>query len=163
MPSSRAGGRAGLAVEVRHPAFFAKGEQERALNRLLLERSVERICLDSRALFACRSDDAAVRHAQSKKPRLPVRPTAFSPSPQLRFIGGPDLPSNQAFLAPWLDKVAAWIEQGLRPHVFLHTPDNHLAPQLARGFHAQLMVRLPGLPALPEPVIKPAAEQIGLF
>ncbi|HCC63295.1 MAG TPA: hypothetical protein DEQ55_19295, partial [Pseudomonas sp.] len=32
-----------VAVEVRHAAFFAKGEEERALNRMLHERGVERI------------------------------------------------------------------------------------------------------------------------
>ena len=57
-----------LAVEVRHPEFFAKGDAERLLNRLLMDRGVERICLDSRALFSCDSGDPAVLHAQSKKP-----------------------------------------------------------------------------------------------
>lgn len=150
-----------IAVELRHPAFFAREEDERLLNRSLQERGVERICLDSRALFACTSRDAAVLHAQSKKPRLPPRPTAFSATPQLRFIGGPDLDANQAFLEPWLDKVAAWIEQGLTPHVFLHTPDNHLAAAQALRFHAALSERLPGLPALAQ--VEPEVEQLGLL
>ncbi len=137
-----------LAVEVRHPGFFDKGDGERALNRLLLARGVERICLDSRALFSCRSRDPALLHAQSKKPRLPVRPAAFSDSPQLRFIGHPQLEANDPFMAPWLDKVAGWIEGGKAPHVYLHTPDNHRAPELAQRFHAQLAERLPGLPPL---------------
>nr|WP_239482021.1 DUF72 domain-containing protein [Pseudomonas insulae] len=152
----------GVAVEVRHPAFFAKGEEERALNRLLHGCEVERICLDARALFSCTSADPAVLHAQAKKPRLPIRPTAFSTSPQLRFIGGPDLEANQAFLVPWLDKVAAWIEQGLSPYVFLHTPDNHLAAAQARRFHDALSTRLPGLPALAWPAQEPLA-QLGLL
>jgi len=138
-----------LAVEVRHRAFFERGEEERMLNRLLLDRGVERICLDSRALFSCQMQDVAVLHAQSKKPRVPVRPTAFSESPQLRFIGHPLLEANDTFLQPWLDKVAEWIEDGRKPHVYLHTPDNHRAPELAQHFHAQLADRLPGLPALP--------------
>lgn len=152
----------GLAVEVRHLAFFARGDAERALNRLLHGRGVERIGLDSRALFSCRERSPAVLHAQAKKPRLPPRPAAFSAQPQLRFIGHPELAANDAFLAPWLDKVAAWIEEGRRPHVFLHTPDNHQAPQLARRFHTQLMTRLPGLPAL---AVDPQAggEQLGLL
>lgn len=150
-----------IAVELRHPAFFARGEEERLLNRALQERAVERICLDSRALFACTSGDAAVLHAQAKKPRLPLRPTAFSGHPQVRFIGGPDLHGNQPFLEPWLDKVAGWIEQGLRPHVFLHTPDNHLAAAQALRFHQALMLRLPGLPALARS--EPEAEQLGLL
>lgn len=139
-----------LALEVRHPAFFARGEEERRLNRLLHERGIERICLDSRALFSCLSSAPAVLHAQAKKPRLPPRPTAFSQAPQLRFIGHPELSANDLFVAPWLDKVAAWIEEGRTPHVFLHTADNRLAPQLAQRFHQALMKRLPGLPALPE-------------
>ncbi|MCY1351415.1 hypothetical protein D9M69_376800 [compost metagenome] len=150
-----------IAVEVRNQAFFARGDEERALNRMLHERGVERICLDSRALFACDSDDPAVLHAQSKKPRVPVRPAAFSDSPQVRFIGGPDLDANHHFLFPWVDKVAGWIEQGLTPHVFLHTPDNHRAAEQAQRFHALLMQRLPGLPTLPE--VKPEVEQLGLL
>ena len=152
-----------LAVEVRHRAFFAKGEEERQLNRLLHERGVERICLDSRALFACASSDPAVLHAQAKKPRVPVRPAAFTTHPQVRFIGGPDLDANQPYLEPWLDKVAGWIEEGRQPYVFLHTPDNLLAPQQARRFHAGLCQRLPGLPELPTIAHEPAEEQLGLF
>ena len=139
-----------VAVEVRHAQFFDRGEAERALNRLLLERGVERICLDSRALFSCTDGSPAIRHAQGKKPRLPVRPTAFSDFPQLRFIGHPLLEANLPFLQPWLDKVAQWIEADKQPHVFLHTPDNHRAPELACLFHRQLQQRLPGLVDLPE-------------
>lgn len=152
-----------LAVEVRNKAFFAKGEEERLLNRLLLDRGVERICLDPRALFSCTSRDPGVLHAQSKKPRVPPRPAAFSQSPQVRFIGHPELAANEPFLLPWLDKVAAWIEEGRTPYVFLHTSDNRLAAALAQRFHQGLMERLPGLPALPELHRAPAAEQLGLL
>jgi uncharacterized protein YecE (DUF72 family) len=58
-----------LAVEVRNLAFFEKGDDEKYLNRLLLDRGVERICLDSRPLFSCVSTDPAVLLAQSKKPK----------------------------------------------------------------------------------------------
>ncbi len=152
-----------LAVEVRHPAFFDKGEDERRLNRLLHGLGIERICLDSRALFSCDSRAPAVLHAQAKKPRLPLRPTAFSQSPQVRFIGHPELSANDPFMAPWLDKVASWIEEGRTPYVFLHTSDNRLAPQLAQRFHQQLMQRLPGLIALPEPEGDARTEQLGLL
>lgn len=53
-------------------AFFSKGEEERMLNRLLLDRGVERICLDSRPLFSCISSDPAVLHAQSKNAESPA-------------------------------------------------------------------------------------------
>lgn len=152
-----------LAVEVRHPAFFAKGDAERVLNRLLMDRGVERICLDPRALFSSTSTAPAVLHAQAKKPKVPPRPAAFTQFPQVRFIGRPELEANDPYLVPWIEKVAGWIEEGRTPYVFLHTPDNHLAPELARRFHQQLSERLPGLPALPELHQPQAREQLGLL
>jgi hypothetical protein len=38
-----------------------------------------------------------------------------------------------------------------------------LAAKLAQRFHAKLMLRLPGLPPLPELYREPAAEQLGLL
>lgn len=152
-----------LAIEVRHRDFFARGDAERLLNRLLQERGVERICLDPRALFSCHSQEPAVLHAQSKKPRVPPRPAAFSQTPQVRFIGHPQLEANEPFLTPWVDKIATWIEQGRTPYIFLHTADNLLAPALARRFHARLMERLPGLPALATSQRDPQSAQLGLL
>ena len=152
-----------LAVEVRHPEFFARGDAERLLNRLLMDRGVERICLDPRALFSCDSSDPAVRRAQAKKPRVPPRPAAFTQCPQVRFIGRPELEANDPYLLPWVEKVAGWIEEGRTPYMFLHTPDNHRAPELARRFHQQLSERLPGLPQLPELHQPSTAEQLGLL
>lgn len=152
-----------VAVEVRNDAFFARGAEERLLNRLLHERGVERICLDPRALFSCTSRDPAVLHAQAKKPKVPPRPAAFSQHPQVRFIGHPELAANESFLTPWVDKVAGWIEEGRCPYIFLHTSDNRLAAALAQHFHQRLMVRLPGLAALPELPRAPEVEQLGLL
>ncbi|MBJ9976042.1 DUF72 domain-containing protein [Pseudomonas sp. S75] len=152
-----------LAVEVRHDAFFARGEEERALNRLLLAHDVERICLDPRALFSCTSRSPEVLHAQSKKPKVPPRPAAFSDTPQVRFIGHPELAANEPFLTPWVDKLAEWIEAGRRPYIFLHTADNYLAAALAQRFHQRLMARLPGLAALPELPRAPEIEQLDLL
>lgn len=152
-----------VAVEVRNGAFFAKGEDERRLNRLLHGRGVERVCLDPRALFSCTSQAPAVLHAQAKKPRVPPRPAAFSQHPQVRFIGHPDVPANDPFLTAWVAKVADWIDAGLSPYVFLHTADNRYAPALAERFHQRLMERLPGLPALPKPERNPGGEQLGLL
>ncbi|MGE8098743.1 DUF72 domain-containing protein [Pseudomonas fluorescens] len=152
-----------LAVEVRHRDFFAKGDAERRLNRLLLDRGVERICLDPRALFSCTSTEPSVLHAQSKKPKVPPRPAAFTQFPQVRFIGHPLLEANDTFLTPWVEKIAEWIEEGRTPYIFLHTADNLLAAALAQRFHTRLMARLPGLPALPELYREPAAEQLGLL
>ena len=152
-----------LAVEVRHREFFAKGDSERMLNRLLRDRAVERICLDPRALFSCTSTDPAVLDAQAKKPNVATRPAAFTQHPQVRFIGHPQLEANDPFLVPWVEKIAQWIEEGRTPYIFLHTADNLLAAKLAQRFHTQLMLRLPGLPPLPELYREPAAEQLGLL
>jgi uncharacterized protein YecE (DUF72 family) len=152
-----------LAVEVRNPAFFDKADEERMLNRLLRDRGVERICLDSRALFSCVSNDPAVRHAQSQKPNVPVRPAALTHFPQVRFIGHPVLEANDPFLLQWVEKVAGWIEEGRTPYVFLHTPDNLQSPQLAQRFHSHLMSRLPGLPPLPQLQRTPQVQQLGLL
>jgi len=152
-----------VAVEVRNEAFFAKGEEERQLNRLLHERGVERICLDPRALFSCTSREPGVLHAQAKKPKVPPRPCAFSQHPQVRFIGHPELEANERFLTPWVEKVGAWIEEGRSPYVFLHTSDNRLAAALARRFHQRLMARLPGLAPLVELPRAPEVEQLGLL
>ena len=81
----------------------------------------------------------------------------------MRFIGHPELEANEPFLVQWLDKVAAWIEEGRSPYVFLHTADNRLAAALAQRFHHGLMERLPGLAPLHEPDRGPQVEQLGLL
>lgn len=69
------------ALEVRHPDFFAKGEAERSLNRMLMEKGINRIMLDSRPLFSVPATTAAMIDAQGKKPRLPVHLLATASAP----------------------------------------------------------------------------------
>lgn len=150
------------AVEVRHPEFFAKGEAERLLNRMLYDRGIDRVCLDSRALFAARPDDGATREAQARKPRLPVHPLALGQRPLVRYIGHPGLDDNQRCLEQWADKLDQWLREGRRPVFFVHTPDNRLAPELAARFHNVLLTRRPALPRLaPWPGRNKPAEQQG--
>lgn len=121
-------------VEVRHPDFFDKAASEQALHVLLREFACERLCFDARALFSVMPTTPALLDAQAKKPRLPVHVVALSQSPVVRFIGLDDLAANREFYTPWLAKLASWIQQGLRPAMYFHTPDNRLAPHLARQF-----------------------------
>ncbi len=152
------------AVEVRHPAFFAKGEAEIGLNRTLRGRGVDRVVLDSRALFSTAPPDAASRIAQGKKPRLPVHPLALGRRPLVRYIGHIVPEVNRRYLEQWADKLAAWLAEGREPYFFIHTPDNLAAPELARGFHALLRARAPDLPPLPEwPAERARTGQLGLF
>jgi hypothetical protein len=51
--------------------------------------------------------------------------------------------------------VAAWLREGRSPTVFIHTPDNVDALDLARRFHADVRSRLPELDPLPEPLTPP--------
>ncbi len=155
------------AVEVRHLDFFRKDDNERRLNRLLHERGMERIMFDSRSLFASRDTDAATLDAQHKKPRLPVHALALAQQPTVRFIGGMDNQLSLTRLEPWLGKCQQWLEEGRSPILFMHTPDNRLAPELARLFHLRLRERMPELPAMPawpgEQERDQAPQQTGLF
>lgn len=129
------------AVEVRHPAFFAKGEAERQLNRLLFERGIDRVMLDSRALFSADPIDPDTRAAQGRKPRLPVHAISLGPRPFIRYIGHPEVDANRPFLEPWLDKLQLWLSEGREPYFFAHTPNNRQAPHLARRVRDLLRAR----------------------
>ena len=137
-----------FCVEVRHRDFFNRGDEERALNRLLQERGVDRVCLDSRALFSLPAETDGERDAQRKKPRLPVHAVATGSRPLVRFIGSANAHHNEQYMLPWVGKLSEWIEQGLKPLIFIHTPDNIRAPEQAAGFH-QLMKGVPGWQPLP--------------
>ena len=155
------------AVEVRHMDFFRKDEQERQLNRLLHERGIERIMFDSRGLFASRNQDPATVDAQQRKPRLPVHAVALTPQPTVRFIAGMDNQQSLHWLEPWLKKCGQWLQEGRSPILFMHTPDNRLAPELARLFHARLtqqvadLAPMPAWPGEQEQLLAP--QQAGLF
>nr|MBP8220465.1 DUF72 domain-containing protein [Aeromonadaceae bacterium] len=120
------------ALEVRHPDFFAKGEAERALNRLLMEQGVNRVMLDSRPLFSVPATTATLVDAQGKKPRLPVHLLATASAPMVRFIGLPDPAANHPFLPSWLPHWRQWLAEGKDLYLYIHTADNAQAPELAR-------------------------------
>jgi uncharacterized protein YecE (DUF72 family) len=148
------------AVEVRHPAFFDGAATERRLNDLLFAHGVDRVVLDSRALFATAAVTEAERETQARKPRLPVRAVALGHHPVVRFIGGSDPAANPPFWAPWVRTAARWLEDGREPIVFIHTPDNLAAPWLARRFHAEVAALLPDLDPLPEPLAAPRQDAL---
>lgn len=147
-------------VEVRHSAFFGKGEAEKQLNRGLRERQVARVCLDSRGLFSAVPDCDATVDAQRKKPQVPVHLLPVDAPPVVRYIGHPDLEANRPFLAPWVERVAGWIEAGQRPFVFMHMPDNGDALSLASLWSTLLNERLPQADTLD---LVDDTSQMGLF
>jgi uncharacterized protein YecE (DUF72 family) len=140
------------AVEVRHRQFFAGGSAERALNDLLHEHGVDRVILDSRALFSRPAASEVERVAHGNKPRLPVRPTATADHPVVRFIGHLDIDVSAAHWTRWFAPVLRWIDQGRSPLLFFHTADNIDAPNQARRFWAELAAASNGRVAAPRDV-----------
>lgn len=140
-----------IGVEVRHPAFFAKGDAERALNQWLMERGYDRIIMDSRPVFAAKPDNEAIIDAQMKKPKVPVHAIATASHPMIRFIGHPLEQQNYDFFTPWLSKLPQWIAEGKQPYVMIHTADNIVAPELAANLYKMLQksVALPDLAPFP--------------
>ncbi|WP_026374484.1 DUF72 domain-containing protein [Aestuariibacter salexigens] len=128
-----------LAVEVRHPLLFAKGDDEARLNRMLMDHGVNRIIMDTRALFSADANgDDLLTDVQAKKPRVPVNVIATADHPVVRYVGHPDLSANRAFLEPWVRKVTQWLNDGKDVTFFLHMPDNGMAPWLAELFAGML-------------------------
>ncbi len=132
-----------FSVEVRHRDFFNRSDEEKALNQILYEYEVDRVCFDSRALFSRPAVTEQEKDAHRKKPRLPVHAIPTAKHPIIRFIGSADFHHNQQYLLPWVNKITEWQKQGITPTVFIHTPDNIGAPEQAAMFH-QLLSDLSG-------------------
>jgi len=150
-----------FAVEVRHPAFFAGGRAEAPLDALLEQHQVDRVILDSRALFATPPTTPEGHEAWQNKPRLPVRPHATASHPIVRLIGELDIERNLVLWRGWIPKLATWLAEGREPFVFTHTPDNVVAPDLARRFWQEVRGAVDGLVALPAPLR--GASQLDLW
>ena len=138
------------AVEVRHLDFFDGGPTERALNDLLFSLDVDRITLDARAVFAGPRVTPAEHEAFENKPRVPVRAVATSQTPIVRLIGQTAPEANPQFWAPWIPTVSRWLRDGRSPVVFIHTPDNAAAIDLARQFYDDVRTAVPELAAQPD-------------
>ncbi|WP_136680153.1 DUF72 domain-containing protein [Neptunomonas sp. XY-337] len=125
-------------IEVRHLNFFNKSEEERAFNRLLLDRGINRVAFDTRTLFAHPMPDAVTQEALRAKPRVPLHVIATGQHPMVRFITPLDYQLASSALDQWVNKAKAWIEEGRTPYFFFHTPNNERAPQLAIKFAQRL-------------------------
>ncbi len=128
-------GDSGWAVELRHPDFFVGGAFERPVDDLLSGRGINRVILDSRALFDRPAVTEEEVDAWDKKPRLPVRPIATSTRPIVRLIGSSDLDASLERWAQWVPTIVRWLTEGRSPSIFTHTPDNIDSLPLARRFH----------------------------
>jgi uncharacterized protein YecE (DUF72 family) len=140
------------AVEVRHPAFFKDARCEQHLEKVLASTNTEWVPFDTTVLFGTPPTSDAEREAWTKKPRVPRRSQALTAHPVVRYIGRDDPELTAAGWQPWIDTVATWLREGRSPTVFIHTPDNADALDLARQFHHDVKTRLPDLEPLPEPI-----------
>jgi uncharacterized protein YecE (DUF72 family) len=140
-------------VEVRHRAFFADQRWEEQLERVLRDAGAEWVTFDTTVLFQGPAVSEAEREAQARKPRLPRRSRALTAYPVVRYIGRDDVARTVAGWRPWLDTVAGWLREGRSPTVFIHTPDNAGALELARRFHEDVRARVPEVEPLPEPLL----------
>lgn len=155
------------AVEIRHDDYFDRGPIEERLDDLLRELAIDRCLLDSRPLFSARPSDESEREAQRRKPRSPLRTTVTGRRPMLRFIGRNQIEHVALWIDEWTATVSGWIDTGLQPIVFVHTPDDTFVPQLARQFHETLRARRPELSPLVSAVeaepAPPVSRQRTLF
>lgn len=138
-----------FSLEVRHLGFYRKDDIERKLNQLLMAQQIDRIMMDTRALFNEPATTEAIIDAQRKKPRLPVHVIATAHQPIVRFVGCSALEQNALTYKPWLNKIKQWLNDGLSPYIFFHTADNIDAPFLARQFITDLAVEHPVLKPFP--------------
>jgi uncharacterized protein YecE (DUF72 family) len=139
-------------VEVRHRAFFADPRWEQQLEKVLGQVGAEWVTFDTTVLFGTPPVTDAERDAWTKKPRVPRRSRALTSHPVVRYLGRDDAARTVAGWQPWLDVVAGWLREGRSPTVFIHTPDNVDALELARRFHGDVRARVPQVDPLPEPV-----------
>jgi uncharacterized protein YecE (DUF72 family) len=81
-----------------------------------------------------------------------LRSAALTDRPIVRYLGRDDTAETVAGWQRWAEVVAGWLREGRSPTMFIHTPDNAEAPQLARRFHDEVRARVPRLEALPTPL-----------
>ena len=143
-----------LAVEVRHPEWFASPHQE-DLTGLLQEMGKARVVIDTRPIRSLSGNKILegsvyqrMLEARERKPDLPIptrREVGFT---FLRFIGHPVIDQNAGFIDEWADHLAGALEQGRDAYVFCHCPDERMDPLLCREFHQRVNARL-AIPPLP--------------
>jgi uncharacterized protein YecE (DUF72 family) len=146
-----------VAVEVRHPAFFADARWTRLLEEALATVGAEWVPFDTVTFFKTPPTSDAEREAWTRKPRTPLRTAALTDRPIVRYLGRDAADQTIEGWRHWVDVVVEWLREGRSPTMFVHTPDNVDAPMLARRFHDDVRARLPELEPLPDP------EPVALF
>ncbi|MER7165457.1 DUF72 domain-containing protein [Micromonospora sp. NPDC000207] len=149
------------AVEVRHPDFFTDPQASKLLEGVLGDVDAEWVPFDTTEFFRTPPSSDAERDAWLKKPRTPLRTTALTDRPIVRYLGRDAEDRTVEGWQRWVGTVTDWLREGRSPTVFVHTPDNADAPVLARRFHDEVRARVPDLAPLPTPI--PLERPLTLF
>jgi uncharacterized protein YecE (DUF72 family) len=144
------------AVELRHVDWFDSGDHEKRVNDLLRRLEIDKVLFDSRPLFQSPPDDEIEMVSQARKPRTPVRQTVTGKCPMLRIVGRNQIDLADRFLDQWAPIIAGWVQQGLKPYVFAHAPDDKFTVSFARRLAERLQPEIPSadcsIPWPPTPV-----------
>lgn len=152
-----------LAVEVRHPDFFAEPGRS-LLDRLLRQYHVARVIMDTEPIHVGAAEEQQILQAQERKPHLPVHMVATTDFVFVRYIGHPRLQVNEPFLDVWAQQLARWLQAGLTAYVFCHCPFEKHSPEICYELYERVraLVPLPPLPWRPE-WLDEQPEQMKLF
>lgn len=136
-----------LAVEVRHPAFYAE-EHALALNSLLKQHNAGRVMMDTRPIRIGPAEEQQVLQARERKPDLPLQVAITTDFIFLRYIGHPRMEVNEPFFARWAEQLAQWLRQGVTLYVFCHCPFEVHSPQICATLYQRVSALTP-LPPFP--------------
>lgn len=126
------------AVEFRDEALAQDGIAANLANEILEEADVGRVIMDTRPLRDGPDDHPDILAALHKKPNLPTREEALSRDPIVRIVFHPNAAVNERWLDRWSRRIAHWIEAGIEPLVFVHSPSNRESPEIARDLHRRI-------------------------
>ena len=137
-----------LGVEVRHLDWF-EDEHRTALNQLLADHNMARVVIDTRPIRDLTGDESiqgsayeSLLEARERKPNVPVFEEITADFTFLRFIGHPEMSHNQPWMDEWTPRITDQLSAKLEAFVFCHSPDNYLAPFIAKEFHQQISSRI---------------------
>ena len=137
-----------LGVEVRHLDWF-EDEHRTALNQLLADHNMARVVIDTRPIRDLTGDESiqgsayeSLLEARKRKPNVPVFEEITADFTFLRFIGHPEMSHNQPWMDEWTPRITDQLSAKLEAFVFCHSPDNYLAPFIAKEFHQQISSRI---------------------
>jgi uncharacterized protein YecE (DUF72 family) len=158
-----------LGVEVRHLDWFEEPGRSQ-LNSLLADHNMARVVIDTRPIRSLAGDESikgsvyeSLLEARERKPDVPVFEDVTTDFTFLRFIGHPEMEQNQPWMKEWIPRIADQLSLGKDAYVFCHSPNNLLAPYIAREFHHQISIRV-GIEPLPwESIESDMPSQPALF